>query len=77
MIKVNELIEQLKPIVADPKSCDALEVLSIFSALRWEVMQLENSIFAIKFDKPQGVWCPECGGAIELGECVKCGEETN
>jgi hypothetical protein len=51
MNKVNELIEQLKPIAADPKSCDALEVLSIFRSLRWEIMELENSIMAIKFDK--------------------------
>lgn len=51
MNKVNELIEQLKPIAADPKSCDALEVLSLFRSLRWELLELENSIMSTKFDK--------------------------
>ena len=77
MNKVNELIEQLKPIAADPKSGDALEVLSLFRSLRWELLELENLIMDIKFDKPLGVWCPECGGAINLGACVKCEEEFN
>lgn len=51
MNKVNELIEQLKPIAADPKSSDVLEVLSLFRSLRWELLELENSIMSTKFDK--------------------------
>jgi hypothetical protein len=51
MEKINKLLKELEPIIADPKNCDALKVLSIFSALRWEVMELESSIMAIKFDK--------------------------
>jgi hypothetical protein len=51
MDKVNELLKQLEPIVADPKSSDALEVLSLFRSLRWELLELENSLMAIKFDK--------------------------
>ena len=77
MNKVNELIEQLKPIAADPKSSDALEVLSLFRSLRWELLELENLVMDIKFNKTASNWCSECGGPINLGACVKCEEEAN
>jgi hypothetical protein len=25
---------------------------------------------------PAGEWCAECGGHIDLGACVKCGDES-
>jgi hypothetical protein len=77
MNKVNELLKELEPAVADPKSCDALEVLSLFRSLRWEILVMENNLFSTKWDKPKEIWCEECGGPVELGECVKCGEEFN
>ena len=51
MNKINELIEQLKPLAADPKNSDALDILAVFRSLRWELLELENSIMATKFDK--------------------------
>ena len=77
MQKINELLKELEPLAADPKSADALDILGIFRSLRWEVMRLENLIFATKFDKPVDTWCPNCGIAIELGECGPCGGENN
>ena len=51
MQKINELLKELEPLAADPKSADALDILSVFRSLRWEVQLLEESIMAIKFDK--------------------------
>ena len=40
-----------------------------------ELYQVNGVTYTLK--DIERIWCADCGGAIECGVCVKCGDDSN